>query len=368
MENNNKFTTIVDIVSDDAALASYSADVPLSDANVASKISNPFQQLGIPLTSVMTLVEKYDYFLLDCDGVIWSGSKVIDQSALVLNYLHFLGKKIFFITNSSGKTRQQYLETFHRIGYQSCTAEQIYGSAYTTANYIKEKYPEVKKCRVVGMNSIRKELEFQGIESEGGEDMPIFESNQDVEKKVMNIKDFENYSLDREVSAVVVGLDTKFTYSKLAIASMYIQTHGAKFIATNGDAYDNVNGRKMPGAGAMVNSILYTLDQADKSRESFKPEIIGKPNPYVIELIMKENQICDKSKMIMIGDRPDTDILLGTNAGIDKCLTLTGVVESLDEIPSWIEKNPGCKPTYVMQSFGLLVAMVQQSMMNMKLI
>ena len=36
--------------------------------------------------------------------------------------------------------------------------------------------------------------------------------------------------------------------------------------------------------------------------------------------------------MIMIGDRPDTDMLLAHNAGIDKCLVLTGVVDSMDEV------------------------------------
>ena len=74
------------------------------------------------------------------------------------------------------------------------------------------------------------------------------------------MEDFEKYPIDPDVGAVVVGLDTKYTYSKLSIASLYIQTAGAKFIATNDDAYDVVAGRKMPGAGAMVSSILYTLD------------------------------------------------------------------------------------------------------------
>lgn len=62
------------------------------------------------------------------------------------------------------------------------------------------------------------------------------------------------------MQAVVVGLDTKFTYSKLCIASVYIHTGKAQFIACNDDAYDMVNGRRMPGAGAMVQSIKFTLD------------------------------------------------------------------------------------------------------------
>jgi len=39
--------------------------------------------------------------------------------------------------------------------------------------------------------------------------------------------------------------------------------------------------------------------------------------------------------MIMIGDRPDTDILMGFNAGIDTCLTMTGVVQNTDEMIAW---------------------------------
>ena len=83
---------------------------------------------------------------------------MIDQSIDVINWLHSQGKKIFFITNSSGKTREDYKLRFHKMGYAECTEEQIYGSAYTTSKFIKEKYPEISKVRVVGMNSIRKEL------------------------------------------------------------------------------------------------------------------------------------------------------------------------------------------------------------------
>lgn len=68
------------------------------------------------------------------------------------------------------------------------------------------------------MNSIRSELKGQGIESEGGEDELIFDNSLGH----INEDDFANYKLDAEIKAVVVGLDTKYTYSKLAIASLYI--------------------------------------------------------------------------------------------------------------------------------------------------
>lgn len=58
--------------------------------------------------------------------------------------------------------------------------------------------------------------------------------------------------------------------------------------------------------------------------------------------------------MIMIGDRPDTDIFLGSNSGIDKCLVMTGVVEMESHIENWIMKDERFTPTYVMKSVGIL--------------
>lgn len=113
---------------------------------------------SIPKTTVKALAEKYEYFCLDCDGVIWSGNKPIDQSIEVINWLHSIGKKLFFISNSSGKTREEYKLRLQKLGYKECHESQIYGSAYITARYISEKYPEISNVRVVGMNSIRKEL------------------------------------------------------------------------------------------------------------------------------------------------------------------------------------------------------------------
>lgn len=55
----------------------------------------------------------------------------------------------------------------------------------------------------------------------------------------------------------------------------------------------------------------------------------------------------------MIGDRPDTDILLGYKAGIDTCHVMTGVVSSDEEIAEIIKKDKNLAPTYRMKSFGV---------------
>ena len=54
----------------------------------------------------------------------------------------------------------------------------------------------------------------------------------------------------------------------------------------------------------------------------------------------------------MIGDRPDTDIALGSNGGVDTLLVLSGVVKNEDELMEWVAMDDKYKPTYVMKSWG----------------
>jgi len=56
--------------------------------------------------------------------------------------------------------------------------------------------------------------------------------------------------------------------------------------------------------------------------------------------------------MVMIGDRPDTDMLLAHNAGIDGCLVLTGVTRDEEELGCFVEKDPRVRPKFVMHSLG----------------
>ncbi len=126
--------------------------------------------------------------------------------------------------------------------------------------------------------------------------------------------------VDGTVQAVVVGLDTQFSYQKLAVANLTIQTGKAKFFACNDDAYDYIGGRKSPGAGAMVEAIYQSLNDAER------PIVIGKPNTFAWDLIRRDHGVSNEA--VMFGDRLDTDILFGNRAGLATCLVLTGVVRS----------------------------------------
>ena len=108
-------------------------------------------------SSFEQLLENYHYFLFDCDGVLYSGSHAIPGSFEKLEEIKKAGKKAFFITNSSARSRRMMVEKLAKYGYEA-TEDQIYGSAYIAAQYIKNNFPEVKKAYVVAMDGVKEEL------------------------------------------------------------------------------------------------------------------------------------------------------------------------------------------------------------------
>ena len=105
------------------------------------------------------------------------------------------------------------------------------------------------------------------------------------------------------------------SYAKATLIGIQIQK-GSKFFGTNPDHFTVVQGIKTPGAGSM----LSMLDKASK----VKPEIIGKPNPFILEHLIEENQL-DRKESIMIGDNLDTDMKFGNRGQISTCAVLRSV-------------------------------------------
>lgn len=62
------------------------------------------------------LLNQIDAVIFDCDGVIWKGDTMIQNADKMLKYLRSQGKRIFFFTNSSMKSRRGYFEKFERLG------------------------------------------------------------------------------------------------------------------------------------------------------------------------------------------------------------------------------------------------------------
>ena len=86
---------------------------PLSPPPTLSPFSTTSS--GSPLRVAPTL-DRYESFIFDCDGVLWTGSQPIPGSVETLKYLHNAGKQLLFITNNASKSRMQYQAKFAKLG------------------------------------------------------------------------------------------------------------------------------------------------------------------------------------------------------------------------------------------------------------
>lgn len=255
------------------------------------------------------LVDSVDAFLFDCDGVIWKGDALIDGVPETLEALRSMGKKLVFVTNNSTKSRRQYAKKFNSLGI-SVNEDEIFSSSFAAAMYLKIKsFPKDKKVYVIGEEGISEELKLAGFTSLGGPEDG---------KKAVQLRPNFLFDHDKSVGAVVVGLDQYINYYKLQYGTLCIRENpGCLFIATNRDAVGHLTDlQEWPGAGCMVAAVCGATQR--------EPIVVGKPSTFMMDFLLQKFNI-PTSRMCMVGDRLDTDILFGQNAGCRTLLVLSGV-------------------------------------------
>nr|CAD7258099.1 unnamed protein product [Timema shepardi] len=158
-------------------------------------------------------------------GVLWLYDHGIAGSAEALNRFQHLGKKVFYVTNNSTKTRDEFVAKCEKLGFNT-TKEEILSTSYLTACYLKDLGFN-KKVFIVGSVGIAKELEAVGIRHLGVGPDPVLT---DLGSLVS-----QDLKLDPEVGAVVVGFDLHFNFLKMMKAASYTNNPDCVFIATNTD-------------------------------------------------------------------------------------------------------------------------------------
>lgn len=285
---------------------------------------------------------------------------MIGEAFRNIEWLESKGKQVYFVTNNASKSRKSMVKKMQKpvFSYKNAKEDHMYPSCTVAAQYVLQKLPGCKKVRYIGMEEMGEEIRANGLETIGGTD-----GDQDFTNpmKPMKYEDIKGYKFDPEVGAVICGLDFKVSYAKIFLASAYIQK-GAKWIVTNDDEFTMQGEFRAPGNGCIIAALENGLKKADGQGLICEKFVTGKPNPEIVNLIRGQHKIPKEklSKMIMFGDRPNTDIGLANNAGIDSVLVLTGVVTSEQEVYSWAAREEVFKPTYVMNSFGADIKMTTE--------
>jgi NagD protein len=139
---------------------------------------------------------------------------------------------------------------------------------------------------------------------------------------------------ERKPDYVVVGDTRGYDYDKIERAVRLV-LGGARFVATNLDLTGPAEDGLQPACGALVAPIELATGR--------KPYFIGKPNPLMMRTALRKLN-AHSSESFMVGDRMDTDVLAGMEAGMRTILVLTGV-----STPEIVETFP-FRPTYIYPS------------------
>ncbi|CAM9409248.1 unnamed protein product [Chrysoparadoxa australica] len=283
---------------------------------------------------VASFVDRHDNYLLDCDGVLWTGDIPLPGSVETVIALKKAGKRVVFITNNSSKSRRQYKQKFEKFGIPGITEADIVTSGSALAEYVSLQHPGIKTVYSIGEDGFFEELEKVGLELVHDRESDHIITDEGFGK----LEGMQHPPVE-----AVIGLDQGFSYRKLCMASFYIQ-RGAHFVGTNLDTSDRMGSYLIPGTGPLLQSISNAC--------GVEPVVIGKPNPLLIKQILEVNGF-EASRTCMIGDRLDTDIAFGNNGGITSALVMTGVT-SEEKLHGTTDTN--MIPTVVLDCLGALLA------------
>jgi len=267
-------------------------------------------------------VNSFDTVMTDCDGVLWVGAEPIPGSPDVIQRLRQLGKRVFYVTNNSTKHRREYKTKVDKLGFGG-DLEEIIGTAYLAAAYLEEVgFDKSKLVYVVGSTGITQELDDVGIKY-----LPIGPDPVSEKLTLETIK-LSPVALDPKVAAVVVGFDVNISFTKILKGASYANLPGALFVATNTDEQFPMKGTQcvVPGTGAMVAAVTTAAGR--------QPVVLGKPSKFMFEIVQRRHPSIQPARTLMIGDRANTDILLGKNCGLQTLLVGSGV-HSLEETRTW---------------------------------
>lgn len=252
-------------------------------------------------------------FLVDLDGVVYHGDRVIPAAPGFFRYLRERDIPFLLTTNNSTLGPPQYVEKLARMDIHVGESE-VLASADATAAYLAQQSPAGGRAFVIGEEGLKSAIQGAGFE--------LAES---------------------DVQFVVVGLDRDLTYRKLTVAVRLLRA-GAAFVGPNPDTTLPTDDGIIPGAG----SFQALLTAATGAR----PLIIGKPEPTML-LIGCQRLGLAPAETAIIGDRLDTDIVGGARAGLQTLLVLTGVSTRAEAA---VAESP---PDYIFEDLPALRAAIE---------
>jgi NagD protein len=223
-------------------------------------------------------------WLMDMDGVLVSEQNAIPGAQDFLTRLRELGLPFLVLTNNSIYTQRDLAARLARTGL-TVPEQAIWTSALATAQFLNDQRPG-GSAFVIGESGLTTALHSVG------------------------------YTLsERDPDYVVLGETRTYSFERITLAIRLIAA-GSRFIATNPDNVGPTPDGLLPATGSVA-ALVSRATGVD-------PYYVGKPNPLMMRSALNAIEAHSETTA-MIGDRMDTDIVSGLEAGLETILVMTGV-------------------------------------------
>lgn len=229
-------------------------------------------------------------WLMDMDGVIVREDHLVPGADRFVARLAETAHPFLILTNNSMYTPRDLAARLARLGL-SVSPDAIWTSALATAKFLAEQRPG-GSAFVIG---------------EAGLTTALYEAGYTQS--------------EADADYVVLGETRTYSFERISRAIQLI-SRGARFIATNPDPTGPSPNGPLPATGSVAALI--------SSATGVHPYFIGKPNPLMIRSALRQIGAHSEST-VMIGDRMDTDIVTGLEAGLETILVLTGITEAEEQ-------------------------------------
>ena len=222
------------------------------------------------------MFESTKAVFFDLDGTIYYGSKIIDGANEAIEHCRARGKRVFFLTNNSTKTRQQIFDKLRGLGV-ACECDEIVTSGYVAALYAqREGLQDIYLC---GSEHLAREFEALGV-------------------AVVDAQHARN---------LLIGYDPAFDYAKLTQA-VRVALRAQRIIACNKEkVFQGEGAQWFPGCGGMVAPIEWCAGRTSDY-------VIGKPNTLMLRIVGDMLEL-SASEMLVVGDTYESDILMANRYG-----------------------------------------------------
>jgi len=230
-------------------------------------------------------------WLFDLDGTVYRGDVLIPGADTTIAALRAAGRRVAFLSNKPLQTRGDYADKLTRLGIPT-QADDVVNSSLVLARHLTRLDPRAPVF-VIGEAPLIAELAAHGFEVRP----------------------------DHRVRWVVIAFDRTFDYAKLNTALQAVR-QGARLIATNPDRTCPTEDGEIPDCAGMTAAVEAVTGHSVEV-------VVGKPSPIILEVALERLGV-GASECVIVGDRIETDIVMGKRLGLATVLVLTGITQAGD--------------------------------------